>query len=99
MNSSYLPDSSLLECSVIFVKYSASVVPLIFPPKTLILDKVGFNSIKFAKSRDRKDVFQKYLTILFLHPIYRSYQSLYALKAINKKLENFTQVLISIFFY
>ena len=38
-----------LERAVIFIKYTASVVPLIFPPKTLILKKIVLatsNSLK-----------------------------------------------------
>ena len=82
LNSIYLPNDSLLECAVVFVKYSGSVVPLIFPPKNSSWGKMGLYCINFAESHsgggkwDREDFSWKcsfyiiiVFKILFLHPI------------------------------
>ena len=66
-----------LEPAVTLMKYFASVVSLIFLPKTLILNKITFpasNSLNFAELVENEfmnSISKKMYQNSFLYPIYR----------------------------
>ena len=90
--------------AVTFMKYRASIVSLIFLPKTLNLNRITFlasNWLNLSElvANELKEYLQKKLPLfLFLFLIYHCLMQRFQ-ELITKELDNFTKILISIFCY
>ena len=88
-----------LGCAVIFIKDIASLVSLIFLPKWNSVSCMKFiESFRACEKWPKENFVRKYWTIIvFLYPIYWCWMQRFW-KQINRKQDNFTKILISIFF-
>ena len=91
-----------LGLAVTSVKYLASVVSLIFLPKTLIWNKITFRLLNFLEELVANDltksISKRIYQYSFFYPIFHCL--LYRLQElITKEQDNFSKILISIAFY
>lgn len=88
----------------IFIKDIANLVPLVFPTETLIWNKMVLstpNSLEVLQlvENELETTFSESIwQYCFFRSIYRGLKGTF-LKSLSRKPENFTKILISIFFY
>ena len=89
--------------AVTFMTYLASVVSLIFLPKTLIWNKITFpasNLLNFAElveNEPLKSIYKKIYQYFYFYSIYHCLMQRFQ-ELITNELDNFTKTLISIVF-
>ena len=92
-----------LGCAVTFMKYLASVVPLIFLTKPLIWNKIYFSTLnlmnlpELVENEPLKCIYQKLYQNFFFCLIYNCLMQRFQ-ELLTKELDNFTKILISIVF-
>ena len=89
--------------AVTFMKYLAGVVSLIFLAKTLIWNKITFpasnlqNFAELVENETLKSIYKKIYKYSIFYPIYHYLMKRFQ-ELINKELDNFIKIFISIVF-